>query len=240
MMKLALLLSLPVMAFAYSSGPPDNHTSSPNCTACHSSYPLNSGAGELLVDVPEFFVPGETYPVTVTLQYPGKSRWGFEASNSGGDFQLTDPVNTQLSISGGNDYVKQTSAGTYNGTGDGPVSWSFDWTAPADETFVTFRAAGNAANGNGSTSGDHIYTVAFYSELALPPVSDLSIVHSGSAVELSWTMPDVALELEARIERKTLDEGWEWIDTSSGDSYTDVAPGELALYRVILTLEVDD
>ncbi len=74
---------------------------------------------------------------------------------------ITDAVNTQLSVDGDDLYVKHTSTGTQNNTLDGPVSWSFDWTAPADPSDVTFYAMGNAANGNNSNSGDYIYSATF-------------------------------------------------------------------------------
>ena len=45
------------VVLASSSGPPDGRTNAPgetNCTACHTSFPLNSGAGSLAVSgVPE-------------------------------------------------------------------------------------------------------------------------------------------------------------------------------------------
>ncbi len=156
------LLVFPATGNAYSGGPPDGKTGAPGegtCHDCHGSFPLNSGDGLLNIDVPPVFEPGETYAITVTLADDGQIRWGFEITPLGvGSCTITDPTNTQLSISGGNSYVKQTSAGTHNGSA-GPVSWSFDWTAPVDAPAeVVFYAAGNAANGNGGTSGDYIYT----------------------------------------------------------------------------------
>lgn len=166
---IALALLAPAVALAYSGGPPDGRTGAPgegNCTACHSGT-LNSGDGQLAIDGPTQFTAGETYTLTVSLQDPGQQRWGFELTQLGEGSLTSTDGNTQVSSSGGNDYAKHTSVGTHNGTPDGPVSWTFDWTAPAEapET-VTFYAAGNAANGNGSTSGDFIYTTSFTTELA--------------------------------------------------------------------------
>ncbi|MBP8137654.1 MAG: hypothetical protein KAY61_05565, partial [Candidatus Eisenbacteria bacterium] len=43
----------------------------------------------------------------------------------------------------------------------GPVTWSFDWTAPSSPAgSVTFYAAGNAANGSEEPSGDWIFTTS--------------------------------------------------------------------------------
>jgi hypothetical protein len=44
----------------------------------------------------------------------------------------------------------------------GTITWNFQWTAPAAGTGpVTFYVASNAANNNGSTSGDEIYTDSY-------------------------------------------------------------------------------
>ena len=158
---------LPSMALAYGSGPPDGHTGAPgetSCVACHTTNPLNSGNGTFQISGPDTWLPGETYELTVTLADPGQSRWGFEATQLGqGEFSEASG-SLQISASGATQYIKHTSSGTFQGTSDGPVSWTFDWTAPTGEDLpeeVTFYAAGNAANGNFSNSGDFIYTTSF-------------------------------------------------------------------------------
>lgn len=167
----------------YSGNPPNAKTGAPGeglCTQCHSGS-ANSGDGSFQISVaPSIYVPNQVYTVTVTLADPGQSRWGFEltaldgteaTSEKSGDFTITDAANTQLDHDAGfnRDYVKQTSTGTYNGTSNGPVSWEVQWTAPSDAVEpVTFYAAGNAANGGG-TSGDFIYTTELAMQIA-PPV----------------------------------------------------------------------
>ncbi len=168
------LMPLTVLAEAeFSGGPPDGHTGGPgeaNCTACHAGFPLNSGDGQLeIIGAPRSYTPAATYSIAVRISDPSQMRWGFEitavAENGDGigSFTITDATNTQLSDNAppNRDYVKHTSAGTFNGTADGPVMWTFDWTAPAtDEGPATFYAAGNAANGNGNNGGDYIYTTS--------------------------------------------------------------------------------
>src|SRR5262249_59953992 len=81
---------------------------------------------------------------------------------------------------GGN--LRQYIEHTFNGiqpTGSGEGSWVFTWTAPATSVGrVTFYAAGNAANGNGGTSGDFIYTTSVSIQPAViqpaPTISSLS------------------------------------------------------------------
>jgi len=155
---------------AFSTGPPDGHAGNPPnpqfCTACHTSFPLNSGDGRLeLLGVPPVITPGNIYSLTVRLNDPGQSRWGFELTainaqnQSSGTIIVTDPDSTHLSNNPAPspDYLKQTSIGTRPGTA-GPKEWSFDWTAGNDQ-HVEFYVAGNAANNSGTPFGDFIYAI---------------------------------------------------------------------------------
>ena len=55
--------------------------------------------------------------------------------------------------------------GSASGTRD-KNQWTFKWTAPTNDVGpITFYAAGNAANGDFSTSGDYIYTQKATSEV---------------------------------------------------------------------------
>jgi len=158
-------------AGAFSSGPPDDFAGNPpglaDCTTCHGSFPVNSGDGSLTLEgLPAAYDPGETYDLTVVLADGQQSRWGFELTAldgsdvAAGELVVTDATNTQVSESSDRQFMKQTFDGTYSGTVDGPVSWSFQWMAPIDVPLVTFYVAGNAANGDGSTGGDYIYTIS--------------------------------------------------------------------------------
>jgi len=155
----------------WSSGPADGFTGAPGENTCQFCHQHGPGDGLLqLLGAPVEYQPNQTYNLTVSLEDPGQQRWGFEltAIDADGDgagiFAITDPVNSQLSDndpSTARDYVKHTSAGTYNGTIDGPVTWEFQWTAPGgDVGDVTFYAAGNAADGDGTPLGNYIYTTS--------------------------------------------------------------------------------
>lgn len=81
-------------AYAVSTGPPAGRTgapsfagkpSEPNCTACHTHAPVNSGGGSVrILGVPAHYVPGTTYPITVQLAHvrdtlpPDSLNWGFQ------------------------------------------------------------------------------------------------------------------------------------------------------------------
>jgi hypothetical protein len=93
----------------------------------------------------------------------GMRRWGFQltvmdTSNlAGGTITVTDPAHMYLHDNPGAnpDYLNQNYAGTYNGQLHGPVSWTFDWTAPeTDVGPITFYASTTPCDGNGSAHGD--------------------------------------------------------------------------------------
>jgi hypothetical protein len=168
----ALALPLGLAAeIMWSSGPADGFTGAPGentCQICH-----NHGPDDGSLQLPGFpaeYLPDQAYTLTVSIEDPGQQRWGFELTavdgdgNGAGTFTITDPVNTQLSDndpSTARDYVKHTSVGTYIGTSDGPVTWMFQWTAPGSSVGdVDFFVAGNAANGDGTTEGNNIYTAS--------------------------------------------------------------------------------
>lgn len=182
-LTLILVFSLPGLLMARSGNPPDGKTGAPGegtCHDCHSSYPLNSGDGGFDIFAPSTIEPSQTYEITVQVSDPGQTRWGFEITPLDlGTVTITDPTHTQQSSTGGRIYVKQTSAGTYNGTPDGPVSWSFDWQAPSEPPDqITFYACGIAANANGNTSGDYVYTTTFTSDVVqnVPTLSQWGMI----------------------------------------------------------------
>ena len=179
--SVTLFAATVAVVYAFSSGPPPGKTGGfgeSTCMDCHQFGPDPSGSFTI-AGVPDPYTPGQDYPITVTLGQPGQQRWGFELAarfqadgSQAGIITVTDPANTQIkTIVDGCDptmdptcvqYVEHTTAGTYEGTMDGPVSWTFTWTAPSDPSLgtVEFDAAGNAANGDHTPLGDYIYTTS--------------------------------------------------------------------------------
>jgi hypothetical protein len=202
---LVFLITAAIVA-GTSTGPPDGRTGAPNesdCTVgCHNTYSLNSGDGSFSInDVPVQYNPGETYSLSVSIQDSGQQKWGFELtvldnSSSAGTLIVTDSTNTQLSTATGRHYIKHTNTGTFDGTADGPVSWSFDWTAPSAGTgTVTFYAAGNAANSGSGNKFDYIYTTTETSDEAggggttnQPPTCTISSPSSGAKLSGTATI----------------------------------------------------
>ncbi len=162
------------LVLASASGPAPSHTDAPgesNCTACHVDFPVNSGTGSIkIAGVPRIYYPGQQLSITVTTSQEDGVVYGFQltavdsAGRPAGTWTLNDTVQTQL-VEGfvGLDlrqYVEHTFAGIVP-TAFGSKSWTATWTAPPQPIGrVSFHAAGNAANGNGETSGDFIYTTA--------------------------------------------------------------------------------
>ena len=135
------------------------------CAVCHRSFAVDSGTGGVAVDAPSSFAPGETVRITVTVDNRtapaagGAGRQGFQAvvrdaatDEVTGALALVDAEATRFADADGA-YVTHTAGGTAR------TSWSFDWTAPdAPAGPVRVYVAGNAANGDGGSSGDHVYT----------------------------------------------------------------------------------
>lgn len=163
------ILTATSITIAFSSGPPDGVTGGPGeglCTQCHLSNPANVAGGSLTLTVPASYLPGDTLTIDIDLQRPGQSRWGFEitaldASNAKvGTLLVVDAARTQKSAPL-REYIKHTTAGTDAGTLDAAPGWSVRWASPATNAgTITFYAAGNAANNNGFSSGDFIYTAS--------------------------------------------------------------------------------
>ena len=89
------------------------------------------------------------------------------------------------------EFIEHTSVGTRLGT-TGGATFDFDWMPPAtNQGAVTLYVAGNAANGNGAPSGDHIYTssVELAPQEAAPPTA---VVVPTTKYSLSVLVSDVA------------------------------------------------
>lgn len=160
---------------ASASGPSPSHTNAPgegNCTACHTDFPINSGIGGVRISgIPQVYMPGQQIPVTVTTSQEDAVIYGFQltaidvAGRMAGTFTLPDQNPPTIQLMDGNvngdtrQYVEHTSDGLFTPGVFGSNSWSFIWTAPIERSGpIGFYVAGNAANSDGGTSGDYIYT----------------------------------------------------------------------------------
>lgn len=157
------LLFIPLISFilmsnssgvsgAYSGSPGDSGNT---CSVCHSGGNFSASVS-ISTNIPATgYEPNTNYDITVLLNESGASRHGFaltaekDVDNSkAGTFT---PTSTTRLVNGGAN-ITQSDADSGN-------TWTFTWTSPStNEGTVSFYVSGNAANGNGSTSGDQIVT----------------------------------------------------------------------------------
>lgn len=175
MKKITLLITLVFcilcfnnLVLSYSFQPPSGYNGEFGfyCNACHGSYALNSGGGQVIATgLPAGgYVPGQTYNFSITISHGSadRTRWGFEiaarnqSGNPVGDFTAS-PATAVISPAelshNSATFTAPASEYTYSG---------LSWTAPSaptrDDVMVNFYMAGNAANGNGSNDLDYIYS----------------------------------------------------------------------------------
>lgn len=199
---------------AFSSGPPAGYTGAPGeepeaCAECH--VPADAGTGNISITAPQNYIPGQTYPVTVTHNNAADAtrlRWGFQLTaldtgdEKAGNLQNLDVLTQVLNNQGpgsARQYIEQTSLGTFVGQ-QHTASWTFNWTAPlTDVGPVLFYAAGNQANNDGNTSGDYIYkTFVISSSLSATPDFSISVtpqsrtITPGSPAQYTVTITPLA------------------------------------------------
>jgi len=184
------------LLLAFSGGPSPGLTGDfgqLNCTDCHTGNPLNAAGGTLSIEgLPAQYNPGQTYPITVRISKSGQQRWGFQLSArfasggaQAGTLIVTSAATTQILTQSNIQYIEHTSQGTQSGAAQG--TWTFNWQAPSPASgAVRLSVAGNAANGNGSNSGDFIYTASATTNPAAEALP-LSLLFSHIAVGGGYT-----------------------------------------------------
>jgi len=152
----------------------------PNCTVCHNTYgaEVNNPLGLLeILDVPATYSSGQVIPIRLRLSYAhdpidsiAPYKWGFQLTavqaNSGqGVGTFIPDLHQKLVVPPGTSvwktrrYVEHMDSTSTHTGAVGPVEWTILWTAPAvDSGAIYFFAAGNAADGDGDHTNDHIYT----------------------------------------------------------------------------------
>lgn len=177
----SVLAGVPVLLFAFSSGPPIMRTGAPvdggmNCSVCHSTFaPANSDPkGSVTIDAGEY-TPGATQTIKVTVMHPAAMRWGFQITarpvsdqtKQAGTFAPNDVVRVRCASSPAHDApcngaleFPEHKDAPFTAVGAG-FTFQVDWTPPGgDVGDIIFYAAGNAANGDGNLTGDRIYTTS--------------------------------------------------------------------------------
>ncbi len=162
-------------ALGFLSGPIAGRTGAPNdicdgltcnVTPCHDTYGLNTGTATFSITAPSSYEKGETMDIRVSFQNSTASLHGFEITAVDENDARVGTFTTANDMVQTESYLNQYAAHTTIGTAES--GWTVQWTAPSGNVSdsITFYAAGNEANGDGTSKGDHIYTTSVAISLA--------------------------------------------------------------------------
>lgn len=156
---LPLFFLIAVAMISSSGGRDDRRANAPGdssgCEGCH-----GGGSGSVtgnLMGAPSIIIPGNTYTLTLSAGDFGSGvEAGFQiAASSGASFPtnvgtFTPTAGTRINAT--NRLVHSTPQAYSSGI----ASWTFDWTAPTENTYseVTFFYSINSSNNGGGTSDD--------------------------------------------------------------------------------------
>lgn len=181
-----------------STGAPGELTCSQ--TLCHFGNPVNGGGGTLTISgFPANYSPNQEVDVTIRISQSSRIRFGFQATvidstgKQAGTITLTDSSRTQVVPAQVGANIRQYVMHTFNGTTQTSAnqgSWTFRWKAPSQSVGnITLYVASNAANNDGSESGDFIYTANATSQPA-PTVANIATVSAASFATNTSLAPD--------------------------------------------------
>ena len=175
------LIAAAAPGVAYRDGPPPGFSGGfgeQSCDACHFSNEVNAAGGSLEIGGSgEEFVPGKSYPITITLARRGVSAvGGFQLTArfaddgaQAGTLEVDSADADRIAVTTDREvqYAYQRLVGSVPAVTDS-FRWVVRWTAPATGRTVIFHAAANASDGDGSASGDYVYTAVDTSSLLKP------------------------------------------------------------------------
>jgi hypothetical protein len=159
-----------VASHAYPDGAPPGFSGGfkeESCHACHFHSAPNAAGGRVTIEaVPERYIAGQTYILTIALSRTDMKLAGFQLtarfkSNGAqaGSLAPRDATRVSVERAGTVEYANHTKTGSAVSAA-GVSQWSVEWTAPSAGEAVVFHVAGNAADGNGSADGDFVYTAS--------------------------------------------------------------------------------
>lgn len=176
--------------YAYAAGPDPRHTAAPGddpaaCTSsgCHVGTALNAGGGNVVVNFPNglTYTPGVQQTFTIVITDSAAKVYGFQmtarlesnlANGQAGDFTAGTGQIVICAAELGSAPIIKPKAGC---PASSPVQFiehylapfntntiRVNWTPPSTNVGnIHIYVAANAANGNGTESGDHIYTANY-------------------------------------------------------------------------------
>ncbi|MEP7251470.1 MAG: choice-of-anchor V domain-containing protein [Ginsengibacter sp.] len=181
---------------AGSTGVTPGVTCSNNGLGCHASFADNSGGGSVTTTgLPTIYTAGAgamSFSVTVSHGAADRKRWGFSIVAVDG---LGNPIGTFNSTNANAAINSNDAAGKELSHFAAPItalssSYVFDnltWTPPAtDMGPVTFYFAGVAANADGASGLDYVYTSSTISSSLPITLYSFDAVTKNNQVILSW------------------------------------------------------
>ena len=195
-----LILLILCSSTQFSSAPPSGYTGANGntCANCHAGSSVNSaGGGVTVTGLPTgSYIPGQSYPISITISHgsSNRARWGFALAvrnaigQAAGTFTTTNPNTTIIGAAeiGHNAAVVTSLSSSYTYTG---LRWIAPSNPTANDLNLKFYSAGVAANSNGSSGGDFVYTNLINSSFTVLPVVLTSFsanTDNNANVELQW------------------------------------------------------
>ena len=161
----------PVASHRYADGAPPGFTggfTEQSCDACHFHAAPNAGPGKLTIEgVPDRFIAGQAYRITIALSQPAMTLAGFQLSArfkddgaQAGTLAKEPDSDARVGIEtqSGVQYAGQRREGAAMATPN-ESRWAVMWTAPSAARTVVFHVAANGANGDERADGDYVYTL---------------------------------------------------------------------------------
>jgi uncharacterized protein (TIGR03437 family) len=204
-----------IAAWSFPFGPPAARTMAPgdrpgiSCTQCHVGAAVNSGGGSVRVAFPKglTYTPGEPQDLVLTVSDATAAIYGFEMTARPDNSPNTAPAGAFTAGTGQRIVCADNQVQPAGGCGGNGIQWiehntpsvtgifNVRWTPPgAGAGNVHLYVSGNAANGDNTSRGDHIYSAEYVLVPASTATAGVPVVRSvgpaaggGSAIQsCSW------------------------------------------------------
>lgn len=250
----------------YASGPDPRLSGAPgeaDCSSCHGGGKFKASVQISFSGDGASYAPGVKQTITVSFANGDARVYGFELSarisgttTQAGDFVTPAPSGIQVLCAIGAGTIKPSGKTCTNNAlqfieHNRPISagkWSFDWIPPATASGpIAFYLAGNAANGDGSTSGDSITTASATLTSGTPTPPKPSISSNGVVTSFNQRAGSVAagwLEIHGADLITGAARDWSAADFANGtptalDGVSVTVNGKAAFVRHISATEID-
>lgn len=249
--SLLLLFVASIAIFSFSSNPPNGRTGAPGegtCAGCHNPPGSTTLDGSMdITGLPNTVIAGNTYTVTVAVNNPALNavRAGFqmvaldEANTNTGT--MTNPSSSStIANSGGKDYHEHAPA--VNFSGNPSVTWTVDWTAPANGTYAdgdSLFLYGSSIIANGGGSGNDLTRLtSLRVDIENPPAPPVSLAVTNIVDALCSDSSDG--QATAEITGGTAPFDIVWDNGEMGMNATMLSPGMHSVTVTDALNEMDD